>query len=229
MSASLREPDPIQRRWPKNEQPMQRLFGLGSAALTDAELLSVILRTGNLSQPAVDVARELLVKSGGLTGIFALPDDEVLLRSDALARIYAAQELVRRALREKLASSNALNSPSAVRDFLRLKMQHLHYEVFVALFLDSQNRVIEVEELFRGTLTQTSVYPREVVKRALHHNAGAVILAHNHPSGVAEPSHADETLTSALKQALALVDCRVLDHFIVAGAGVLSFAERGLL
>ena len=137
--------------------------------------------------------------------------------------------MARRALREKLTTGNALNSPSAVRDYLRLKMQSLPHEVFVAMFLDAQNRVIETEELFRGTLTQTSVYPREVVKRALHYNAGAVILAHNHPSGVAEPSHADETLTQALKQALALVDIRVLDHFIVAGSSVLSFAERGLL
>ena len=137
--------------------------------------------------------------------------------------------MARRALHEKISRGNVLNSPTAVRDYLRLKMQSLPHEVFMALFLDAQNRVITIEELFRGTLTQTSVYPREVVKRALHHNAGAVILAHNHPSGVAEPSHADETLTQALRQALALVDIRVLDHFIVAGSGVLSFAERGLL
>ncbi len=148
---------------------------------------------------------------------------------EKFAQLQAVIEMARRALREKISSGNALNSPSAVRDYLRLKMQSLPHEVFVAMFLDAQNRVIETEELFRGTLTQTSVYPREVVKRALHHNAGAVILAHNHPSGVAEPSHADETLTQALKQALALVDIRVLDHFIVAGSGVLSFAERGLL
>ena len=137
--------------------------------------------------------------------------------------------MARRALMEKMASGNALNSPATVREYLRLKLQALPHEVFVALFLDAQNRVIEFEELFRGTLTQTSVYPREIVKRVLHHNAASVILAHNHPSGAAEPSHADETLTQALKQALALVDVRVLDHFIVAGSGVLSFAERGLL
>ena len=145
------------------------------------------------------------------------------------AQVQAATEMARRALHEKISRGNVLNSPTAVRDYLRLKMQSLPHEVFMALFLDAQNRVITIEELFRGTLTQTSVYPREVVKRALHHNAGAVILAHNHPSGVAEPSHADETLTQALRQALALVDIRVLDHFIVAGSGVLSFAERGLL
>ncbi len=116
-----------------------------------------------------------------------------------------------------------------MREYLRLRLQALPHEVFIALFLDAQNRVIEIEELFRGTLTQTSVYPREVIKHALRHNAGAVIFAHNHPSGVAEPSRADETLTQALKQALALVDIRVLDHFIVAGSSVVSFAERGLL
>lgn len=147
----------------------------------------------------------------------------------ARRKLIAARELVKRWLAEQLKQGAALNSPSAVREYLRLRMQQLPHEVFIVLFLDAQNRVIETEELFRGTLTQTSVYPREVVKRALHFNAGAVILAHNHPSGVAEPSHADETLTQALKQALALVDVRVLDHFIVAGTGVLSFAERGLL
>lgn len=123
----------------------------------------------------------------------------------------------------------ALNSPSAVRDYLRLLLAPLEHEVFFALWLDAQNRVIEAEEVFRGTLTQTSVYPREIVKKALLCNAGAVIFAHNHPSGIAEPSHADETLTVALKQALALVDVRVLDHFVVAGGGVISFAERGLI
>ena len=123
----------------------------------------------------------------------------------------------------------SLNSPSAVKDYLRLTLADRQHEVFVCVFLDSQNRVIAVDELFRGTLTQTSVYPREVVKAVLHHNAGAVIFAHNHPSGMCEPSHADETLTSALKQALSLIDVRVLDHFIVAENKILSFAERGLL
>jgi DNA repair protein RadC len=141
-------------------------------------------------------------------------------------------QAIRRALRileRRMRTGEALSSPAAVRDFLRLKLARLEHEVFFAIFLDAQNRVIAAEEMFRGTLTQTSVYPREVVKTALRHNAAGVIFAHNHPSGMCEPSHADETLTSALKQALALVDVRVLDHFVVAGAGVLSFAERGLL
>lgn len=140
-----------------------------------------------------------------------------------------ARELVMRSLSEELKSRDALTSPGAVRDYLRLVLGGREHEVFMALFLDAQNRVLAADEMFRGTLTQTSVYPREVVKAALRHNAAAVIFAHNHPSGVAEPSRADEMLTTALKQALALVDVKVLDHFIVAGASILSFAERGLL
>lgn len=145
---------------------------------------------------------------------------------DDAALISAAIDCLNKTLGQR---KGALNSPSAVREYLRLLLSPLEHEVFFCLFLDAQNRMIEAEELFRGTLTQTSVYPREVVKRALFHNCGAVIFAHNHPSGIAEPSHADETLTQALKQALALVDVRVLDHFIVAGSSVLSFAERGLI
>ena len=144
-------------------------------------------------------------------------------------KLFVAQELVRRALREELRHRDVLSSPLAVRDYLRIILSGKEHEVFVALYLDAQNRAIDSEELFRGTLTQTSVYPREVVKAALKHNAAAIIFAHNHPSGVAEPSRADEMLTQSLKQALALVDVKVLDHFIVAGASILSFAERGLL
>ena len=144
-------------------------------------------------------------------------------------KLFAAQELVRRALREELTHCDALSSPTMVRDYLRLMFSGKEHEVFVVVFLDAQNRVLAAEEMFRGTLTQTSVYPREVVKAALRNNSAAVIFAHNHPSGVAEPSHADELLTQSLKQALALVDIKVLDHFIVAGASILSFAERGLL
>ena len=140
-----------------------------------------------------------------------------------------ARELIKRWLHEEIKRECVLSSPLAVRDYLRLHFAGREYESFVALWLDAQNRLIAAEELFRGTLTQTSVYPREVVKAALRHNAGAVILAHNHPSGMAEPSRADELLTTNLKQALALVDVRVLDHFIVAGAATISFAERGLL
>jgi DNA repair protein RadC len=151
------------------------------------------------------------------------------LGSAKLAQLKAAMELARRALKEEISARDALSSPRAVRDYLRLALAGREQEVFVVLLLDAQHRVIATEELFRGTLTQTSVYPREVVKCALKHNAAAVIFAHNHPSGVAEPSHADEILTRSLKTALALVDIQVLDHFIVAGSRTMSFAERGLL
>ena len=144
-------------------------------------------------------------------------------------RIASALELVRRVLREDLKHTSVLSSPTAVRDYIRLLLVGKEHEMFVVLLLDAQHRVIEAEELFRGTLTQTSVYPREVVKCALRHNAAAVIFAHNHPSGVAEPSHADEVLTQSLKQSLALVDVKVLDHFVVAGTASISFAERGLI
>ncbi len=160
---------------------------------------------------------------GSLVSLFATGS----IGQEMHPRIAAARELVKRVLKEEMKRGAMLSSPAAVREYLRLLLIGKEYEVFVVLFLDAQNRMIEAEELFRGTLTQTSVYPREVVKRALYHNAGAVIFGHNHPSGVAEPSHADEALTQALKQALALVDVRVLDHFIVAGNGVMSFAERG--
>ncbi len=151
------------------------------------------------------------------------------LFAGANAKCTIAKELVQRLLHEDLQHGSALNSPSAVRDYLRLLLNGREHEVFVVVFLDAQHRVIASEEMFRGTLTQTSVYPREVVKAALRHNAAALIFAHNHPSGVPEPSQSDRLLTDALKQALALVDVRVLDHFIVAGSQVLSFAERGLI
>lgn len=219
--------------WPVDDRPREKLLSKGVDALSDAELIAIFLRTGISGKSAVDVARELLTRCGSLSALCNGREREICelpgMGRAKYAQLQAVMEIARRSLKEKLVSGNALNSPSAVRDYLRMRLQALPHEVFVVLFLDAQNRVLTSEELFRGTLTQTSVYPREVVKRALHHNAGAVIFAHNHPSGIAEPSHADETLTQALKQSLALVDVRVLDHFIVAGSGVLSFAERGLL
>ena len=219
--------------WPVDDRPREKLLAKGADALSDAELLAILLRTGINGKTAVDLARELLARCGSLSALCAAGERDLCevagMGRAKYAQLQAVLEMARRALKEKITNGNALNSPAAVREYLRLKLQALPHEVFVALFLDAQNRVIEIEELFCGTLTQTSVYPREVVKRALHRNAGAVIFAHNHPSGVAEPSHADETLTQALKQALALIDVRVLDHFIVAGPGVLSFAERGLI
>lgn len=182
---------------------------------TDADLLTLL----------IGARATLKLYGGSLHPLFSAVAPT--LRSQI--KLLAARELVKRWLAESLRSSPVLRHPSAVRDYLRIHFAGREYESFVVLFVDSQNRLLSAEEMFRGTLTQTSVYPREVVKRALAVNAGAVIFAHNHPSGVAEPSHADETLTQSLKQALALVDVRALDHFIVAGSGVISFAERGLL
>ncbi|MDO6385872.1 MULTISPECIES: DNA repair protein RadC [unclassified Uliginosibacterium] len=220
--------------WPEEERPRERLLGHGAAALSDAELLAIFLRVGVRGKSAVDLARDLIAHFGSLSRLFNAPLPEFKafhgMGEAKFAQLQAVLEMARRALNETLRSRDVLGSPGTVRDWLRLKLAHLPHEVFMVLLLDAQNQLIEARELFRGTLTQTSVYPREVVKLALAHNAAAVILAHNHPSGVMEASRADELLTNALKQALALVDVRVLDHFIVAGnATPLSFAERGLL
>jgi DNA repair protein RadC len=219
--------------WPEGERPRERLIAHGAGVLSDAELLAVFLRTGTPGRSAIDVGREALTRFGGLAALFNAPPDEFALVGGLgpakYAQLQAVYELARRALREEIRRDTVLSSPAKVREFLTLTLSPLEHEVFLALFLDAQNRLLASEELFRGTLTQTSVYPREVVKRALRVNAAAIIFAHNHPSGAAEPSRADELLTSSLKQALALVDVRVLDHLIVAGRATVSFAERGLL
>ena len=219
--------------WPEGERPREKLLQKGAAALSDAELLAIFLRTGVVGKSAVDLARELLIRFGNLTQLFAASEADFCvihgMGQAKFVQLQAVLEMSRRALNEEMQRGDALNSPRAVRDYLQLLLGSRPQEVFVVLFLDTQHRVIATEELFHGTLSQTSVYPREVVKRALAHNAAAVILAHNHPSGVAEPSQADQHLTQALKQALALVDVRVLDHFIVAGGRMHSFAETGLL
>ena len=219
--------------WPLDDRPREKLIAKGAESLSDAELVAIFLRTGVRGRSAVDLARDALARFGSLTGLFAADAGALAtvsgLGTAKYAQLQAVLEMARRALREKLDRGSALSSPQAVRDYLRLKLQDRPHEVFVAVFLDAQNRVLAVEELFRGTLTQTSVYPREVVKRALHHNAAALILAHNHPSGIAEPSRSDESLTQALKQALSLVDVKVLDHFVIGAGAAMSFAERGLL
>jgi len=219
--------------WPEQERPRERLLAEGAAHLSDAELLAVCLRSGVRGRSAVDLGRALLSRFGGLSGLLGA-DPAALggvrgLGPAKRAQLAAVSELARRALREEMRSGEALTSPGAVRDYLRLALGARPHEVFVCLYLDAQHRIVGIDELFRGTLTQTSVYPREVVKAALAANAAAVIFAHNHPSGVAQPSQADELLTRQLRDALALVDVRVLDHFIVAGSQALSFAERGLL
>lgn len=220
--------------WPADERPREKLLGRGASALSDAELLALFLRVGIRGKTAVDLARELLGTFGSLTRLCAAPANEFAaipgMGVAKYAQLQAVMELARRALSEQMNDADVFESPGAVRDWLRLRIGSLPHEVFYILLLDARNRLIEAAELFRGTLTQTSVYPREVVKLALARNAAAVILAHNHPSGAAEPSPADELLTRSLKQALELVDIRVLDHFIVtAHAKPLSFAERGLL
>lgn len=219
--------------WPEGERPREKLMQQGADVLSDAELLAIFLRVGVTGKSAVDLARDLLNKFGSLNGIFAASQEEISqvhgMGSSKYAQLQAIFEMSRRALVEQMQAKDILTSPQQVRDYLCLKLGGLVREVFVVLFLDAQNRVLAQEEMFSGTLTQTSVYPREVVKRALQHNAASVIFAHNHPSGMAEQSRSDELLTSALKQALALVDIRVLDHFVVAGNSTLSFAEKGLL
>ncbi len=219
--------------WPEDERPREKLLAKGPQSLADAELVAIFLRTGVKGKSAVDLAHQLLDRFGSLGGIAAAEQAEFTeidgLGNAKFVQLQAAVELVRRALTQEMRGTDNLGSPQAVRDYLRLLLEHKPVEVFVGLFLDAQNRLIVAQELSSGTLTQTSVYPREVVKSALRHNAASVIFAHNHPSGVAEPSRADETLTQALKQALALVEVRVLDHFIVGQGATLSFAERGLL
>lgn len=219
--------------WPASERPREKLIELGAEALSDAELLAIFLRVGVTGKSAVDLARDLLNQFGSLNGIFAATEHELSqvhgIGTSKYVQLQAIFEMSRRALNEQLQQRDVFKSPQQVRDYLVLKLGGLTREVFLVLFLDTQNQLVATEEMFTGTLTQTSVYPREVVKRALHHNAASVIFAHNHPSGIAQQSQADELLTKQLKQALALVDVRVLDHFIVAGNNTLSFSERGIL
>ena len=224
---------------PLDAQPREKLAQRGAAALSDAELLAVILRTGMAGKTVLQMAQELLELpgdhqgTGGLAGLLAA-DYQALTAVKGLgpakrAELLAVLELARRALAQQLQERPALDSPQAVRTYLQLHLAHKGHEVFGALFLDSQHRLIAFEELFRGTLTQTSVYPREVVLHALQHQASALVLAHNHPSGNVTPSSADQALTHTLRAALALIDVRVLDHVIVAPGAALSMAEQGLL
>jgi DNA repair protein RadC len=226
-----RGPEMAIRDWPEDARPREKLLARGAAVLSDAELVAVFLRTGVTGKSAVDLGRDLIERFGGLGGL-CRADRQAACAAPGVgeakfALLQAVMEMARRTLAEDMLSGDALSSPHAVRSYLQLLLRDKEYEVFCCVFLDAQNRVLAVEELFRGTLTQTSVYPREIVKRALTHNAAALILAHNHPSGVAEPSQADRLLTRKLSESLALVDIRVLDHFIVAGPSSLSFMETG--
>ncbi|MGC4062559.1 MAG: DNA repair protein RadC [Aquabacterium sp.] len=214
-------------------RPREKLLAQGPAALADAELLALLLRTGMKGLGVLQLAEKVLQDLGGLGGLLQAQPAQ-LNRVKGLgpakrAELMAVMEMARRSMTGRLQSQPVFNSPQMVKDYLQIRLGALPHEVFTVLFLDAQQRLIACEELFRGTLTQTSVYPREVVKRTLEHNAACVILAHNHPSGVLEPSRADELLTQTLKSSLQLVDVRVLDHFVVSSHGTLSFAERGLM
>jgi DNA repair protein RadC len=219
--------------WPEGERPREKLLQRGSEALSDAELLAIFLRTGIVGKSAVDLARDLLNEFGSLREMIAA-DRQQFCRAKGLGEakfvlLQAVLEISRRYLEEEVKRLDQLTSPSKTRDYLRTRMRGYRSEVFACLFLDNRHRVIEYEELFRGTIDGASVHPREVVRRSLYHNAAAVIFAHNHPSGVAEPSASDEAITLRLRDALSLVDVRVLDHIVVGDSSSTSLAERGVL
>lgn len=218
---------------PPEARPRERLLAHGAAALSDAELLALLLRTGLKGTGVLQLARGVLDAFGGFAGLLHTGADELRkvkgLGPAKRAELAAVLEIARRALAQRLRESPLFDSPQRVKDYLRLQLGARPHEVFAVLFVDAQHRLLAMEEMFRGTLTQTSVYPREVARRALELGAAAVVLAHNHPSGAAEPSRADEYLTQALKSALGLLDVRVLDHLVVGRDSVVSFAERGLL
>ncbi len=220
------------RNWPEGERPREKLLARGSAALSDAELLAVLLGSGTRGKDAITLGREMLDNAGSLGALLSSPERQ--MRAGGLgpakrARIVAALELARRSLAEELQQLQSLGNPRDSGDYLRAKLRHLPYEVFGCLYLDNRHRVLAFEELFRGTVDGTSVHPREVVRACLQHNACAVIFAHNHPSGVAEPSVADRAITHELRDALRLVGVRVLDHLVIGNGEPVSMAARGLL
>lgn len=221
------------RDWPAAERPREKLLAQGAASLSDAELLAIFLRTGVAGRSAVDLARQLLAEFGSLRALLeadlATFSRHLGLGAAKYAQLQAVLEMARRHLAEQLRRESALESPQAVRDYLKAYLRHEPHEVFGCLFLDARHRVLAFEVLFRGTVDGASVYPRQVIRRALHHNAAALILTHNHPSGVAEPSQADLQLTRRLKELLAQIDVRLLDHFVVGDGEPQSMAELGWL
>ncbi len=219
--------------WPELERPREKLLARGPGALSDAELLAIFLRTGVKGKTAVDLARELLIQFGSLRALLDADHARFTeckgLGTAKYVQLQAVLEMARRHLRETLERGNAITSPDLTRAFLLRHLRDYPYEVFAALFLDTRHRVIRYEELFRGTVDGASVYPREVARKALNLNATAVIFAHNHPSGIAEPSASDRAITDRLRQALALFDIRVLDHIVIGDEETFSFAEHGWL
>jgi len=219
--------------WPEAERPREKLLRQGAASLSDGELLAIFLRTGVKGSSAVDLARQLLIRFGGLRPLIKA-DQQAFCQQLGLGpakyvQLQAVLEISRRCQAEQLQRDSALTSPDLVRDYLQLQLSDRNREVFACLLLDSQHRVICFEELFQGTIDSATVHPREVVKLALSHNAAAIILAHNHPSGIAEPSLADQNITQRIKDALSLVDIRLLDHMVVGSGVTVSLAERGLI
>ncbi len=218
--------------WPAQERPREKLLARGAAALSDAELLAIFLRTGVKGKSAVDLSRELLDRFGGLRALIVASEQAFCaalgLGPAKYVQLQAVMEISRRTQAERLQRESVLDCPSAVRQYLALQLQDRTQEVFACLMLDNQHRVISFDELFYGTINSASVHPREVVKQALQRNAAAVILAHNHPSGIAEPSTADCAITRRLQEALALVDIRLLDHMVIGDGEVVSMAERNL-
>jgi DNA repair protein RadC len=221
------------RNWPQDERPREKLLAGGAQSLSEAELVAILLRTGTKGFSALDIARDLLLEFGSVRGLLTADRDDLCRRPGLgparYVTLQAALELARRHYQELMRSGPALTNPRATQEFLRMRLRDLQYEVFCCVYLDSRHRFLGFEELFRGTIDGASVHPREVVKRALSRNAAAIILAHNHPSGIPEPSQADEFITRRLKDALGLVDIRLLDHLIVGDSGCESLAERGLL
>lgn len=221
------------RNWPAGERPREKLLELGPQALSEAELLAILIRTGTKGLSAIDIARGLLTEFGSLRGVLTADRDHLCaahgLGPTRYVALQAALELTRRHYQQLMLTGSALSNPRATREFMRMRLRDVPHEVFCCVYVDSRHRVIGFEELFRGTIDGANVHPREVVKEALSRNAAAVILAHNHPSGIAEPSQADELITRRLQQALALVDIRVLDHLIIGDGVCESFADRGLL
>ena len=221
------------RQWPGGERPREKLLERGAHALSDAELLALLLGAGVKGRSAVELARELIADFGSLRSLLAADGPRCLQRTGVgparYAIMQAAVELTRRHFREALRLGPALAAPEATRSFLLAQLRDRPYEVFCCLYLDNRHRLIAFEELFRGTIDRAGVHPREVLRQTLLHNAAAVIFAHNHPSGVLEPSQADELITRRLKEALGLVDVRVLDHFIIGDGHCYSFSEHGLI
>lgn len=219
--------------WPSDEQPREKFLKQGASSLSDAELLALFIRVGSRGRSAIDIARDMLIEYGGLRALLSAPIESLLgvagLGAAKCVQIHAARELGTRYLGEQLIKGSALKSPRDASDYLTLRLRDLPVEVFGCVFLDTRHQVLAYENLFEGTIDSTSVHPRELIRRVLHHNASAVIVAHNHPSGVAEPSEADISVTCKLKEALKLLDIRLLDHLVIGNAGSVSLSERGLL